>query len=682
MAPRWPQVNNGPENINEHAAYLKEVCNQLQAADKGRTNQIPWNTVQPYILSTLALIGKVLAQPSVGEVLHQIRDAAKDIQIIQRDMTAVKGSIGLGTTPLNLANFSGVRAAKTSWAQVAAMPRGPLMPPPEPVQHGTHATKTSIMVTAYKDRVVTVRLKDRNLARRYRNNSPTWARQQIQNSIRGKALTKSIKVVAAHQLKSGDIQIYTSTTAETRQLKENQAWVKGLGEHAELVVPTYGVIVHGVSTKSINIQDQDTVIRQMLADNYTVVPQAKISYVGWLTKEGNLKRTSSIVVEFTDPEMANAIIYAGMAWDGQIHQCQLYDRACRVKQCFRCYHYGHIGTQCNASQTCGYCAELHESKHCPQKSMSGFTPRCTVCKGDHTAWSNVCPARKKELGRVGQAKQTRSVYWHVPAKSTVPPTNIDNTAPASTTQETILSMDPIPDTEIPNPVTATRDPEEDEDTIVVQAGRPTVLPPNTASETVPTQSHVEVQGSRETMTIQTTDVPARTVPSTGPTTEQESLQPLWQPPIDPQLNQTSSIYPELEETAEIQDAEGWLDSMFNEEQDSEWLPDIAEASPLTSTATEGRAAAGMIHRGCKCPDHQHIYDTWPTSDAELTIAKCMTVCVYCGVDYGRPPTLRMHLRSAKHARNNISVVRETKGKGSSTTPSWIRTPRPDNSQHG
>ena len=87
----------------------------------------------------------------------------------------------------------------------------------------------------------------------------------------------------------------------------------------------------------------------MLADNYTVIPNAKISYVGWLTKEATLKRASSIVVEFTDPEMANAIIYAGMAWDGQIHQCQLYDRACRVKQCFRCYNYGHIGTQCNVS---------------------------------------------------------------------------------------------------------------------------------------------------------------------------------------------------------------------------------------------------------------------------------------------------------------------------------------------
>src|ERR1700710_2603264 len=116
MAPRWPQVNNGPEHINEHATYLKEACSQLQAANKGRANQIPWNVVHPYILSILALIGKVLQQPSVGEVLHRIQDAAKDIQTMQRDITVVKGSIELGTAPLNTGNFSGVRATTTSWA--------------------------------------------------------------------------------------------------------------------------------------------------------------------------------------------------------------------------------------------------------------------------------------------------------------------------------------------------------------------------------------------------------------------------------------------------------------------------------------------------------------------------------------------------------------------------------------
>ena len=72
MAPKWLQVNNGPEHINEHATYLREACNQLQAIDRGKQNQVPWNIVQPYIASTIALIGKVLQQPAMSEILQQI----------------------------------------------------------------------------------------------------------------------------------------------------------------------------------------------------------------------------------------------------------------------------------------------------------------------------------------------------------------------------------------------------------------------------------------------------------------------------------------------------------------------------------------------------------------------------------------------------------------------------------
>jgi hypothetical protein len=292
--------------------------------------------------------------------------------------------------------------------------------------------------------VVTVKLKNYGIVQRFRNYPVTWTKQQVQNSIRDNTLTKAIKLVAAHQLKSGDLQIFTSTSGEAQQLKQNTGWLKGLGDHAEVVVPTYGVIVHGISTKSMNIKDQKATIQQMLADNYTVIPDAKISYVGWLTREGPLKRASSIVVEFAAPEMANAVIYAGMVWEGQIHPCQLYDRACRVKQCFRCSHYEHIGAQCNASQTCGYCAELHEAKHCRQKGVEGFTPRCPVCKGAHTAWSNVCPARKKELERVEQAKQNRSIYWHVPAREHTTRPRRESTYNVPNLQETALSIDPAP----------------------------------------------------------------------------------------------------------------------------------------------------------------------------------------------------------------------------------------------
>jgi hypothetical protein len=279
MAPKWPQVNNGPDHINEHATYLREACNQLQAVDRGRQNQVPWNIVQPYIASTIALIGKVLQQPAMSEILHHIQDAAKCTQNIQRDITVIKTSVGLNATPINASNFSGGRAAAVTWAQVAAQAKGSASLPP-PVPRGMHTTEAQSTVTAYRDRAVTVKLKDHGVAQRFRTLSATRIRHQVETSIRENISTKLVKVVAAHQLKSGDVQIFTSLTAEAIKLKDNRDWINGLREYTELVVPTYGVIVHGISTSSINIKDQKATIQQILIDNYTVIPKAEISFVG------------------------------------------------------------------------------------------------------------------------------------------------------------------------------------------------------------------------------------------------------------------------------------------------------------------------------------------------------------------------------------------------------------------
>ena len=697
MAPRWPQVNNGPEHINEHATYLREACNQLQAADKGRTNQIPWNIVQPYIASTIVLISKVLQQPSLNEILQQIQDTAKGIQNIQRDITVVKGSVGVSTTPLNAANFSGIRTAAASWAQVAAQAKGSTLPPPPPplpTQQGAHASMTQATVTAYKDRVVTVKLKDHGIVQRYRAQSAAQIRQQVQVSVRDNTATKQVKIIAAHQLKSGDIQIFASTIAEAAQLKENKGWLPGLGEHAELIVPTSGVIVHGISTSSINVKDQKATIQQILADNYTVIPKAEISYVGWLTREGTLKQASSIVVEFNDPEMANAIIYAGMVWDGQIHQCQLYDRACRVTQCFRCHHYGHICTQCNAPQKCGYCAEQHETKHCKQKGVEGFIPRCTVCKGAHTAWSNACSARKKEMGRVEQAKQLRSIYWHVPAKE-----NSTRTKPHNENRTTISDNHQPENPAVPRRTTQgsgmTTHAVAREVVTSTRSERPTAPLNNQvvdarAAEMPVSLAPTHAQESGERLTAGTAVMPTPVAVSVEenwatPAAQQGSgqqqihlhvdLQPSTEGVSSPARGSESSqiqLYPidGMDGTFDMQDAGEWLNNMIDV--DDEWLPHVAEdvTSIPTSKLTDSSAAQSGMYKGCTCPEHQELYINWPAKDAELVIAQCMRICPYCGSEFRAATDLRRHLDRVKYARNNLRVFREEPGKVNSTMPSW------------
>ncbi len=103
---------------------------------------------------------------------------------------------------------------------------------------------------------------------------------------------------------------------------------------------------------------------QLLLDNKPFILHAEIKYIGWLTRNAPTKAFSSITIEFSKPEDANKIIDEGLIWQGEVFQCERYERQCRVKQCFKCQHYGHIGTQCKATIACGYCAQEHESRDC------------------------------------------------------------------------------------------------------------------------------------------------------------------------------------------------------------------------------------------------------------------------------------------------------------------------------
>jgi hypothetical protein len=127
-----------------------------------------------------------------------------------------------------------------------------------------------------------------------------------------------------------------------------------------------------------------------------------VTYVGWLTREGKRKSTSSLIVEFATKQQANRAIREGMVLNAMQHDCELYDRSCKLKQCFRCQEYGHIGTQCNAEEKCGYCAKAHNTRACMEKESDPRpAPKCALCKGQHTAWS-----RLGEPGRSSTTSQT------------------------------------------------------------------------------------------------------------------------------------------------------------------------------------------------------------------------------------------------------------------------------------
>jgi len=240
-------------------------------------------------------------------------------------------------------------------------------------------------------------------------------RNKINNILQQSPNCKA-QIVAAKQLKSEDISICTANTEDASLLKEySEIWVKALGSRARVLKPTYGVLVHGVRTDKENIDPskQAEAIEKIKTENASLHPGMGLTYVGWLTKNGAKKTATSLAVELATKEQANRAIREGLVVGACQHDCELYERSCKLKQCYKCQRYGHIGTQCNAEETCGNCAGPYNSRLSRKKEEDpNVTPKCVLWNGPHTAWSNACQIRQTQLAKVEHARRTRPAYFY------------------------------------------------------------------------------------------------------------------------------------------------------------------------------------------------------------------------------------------------------------------------------
>ncbi|KAK8097336.1 hypothetical protein PG999_013280 [Apiospora kogelbergensis] len=237
-----------------------------------------------------------------------------------------------------------------------------------------------------------------------------------------------IEVDSAVFLKSGDIQVYTTFVAQAKALIEYaDQWVKFVGSKAKVVVPTFGVVIHGLPTSTFSQNQLPEKAQQLKALNAGLIQDSTITYMGWLTKEGATKPISSLVVEFSHPGPANKLILSGCVWSNETHPVERYDKACRIKQCLRCQKYGHITTQCAAARDiCGFCSDPHNTRKYPVRTVRG-PPKCSNCRHQHPAWNPKCDYRKRERQRVQDALKNKTTYWpqalvHAPPATETPGT--------------------------------------------------------------------------------------------------------------------------------------------------------------------------------------------------------------------------------------------------------------------
>lgn len=412
--------------------------------ERERDQPVTSEEMRTVVMATLTLIGKVARIPDLTavyqkmtiirtEISQNANGTTTEIQNIKDELKSLTAGVQKGITTGKEAAAAAKEAAEVS-KTVAGMARdiknrstqhqaGAPMSYAAVAAHGalaasTYNTQNIHTAPAPVQREIIVNIRNAQTIQTLRTMNPRTMKTHIDNAIaqsENEHVSK-ITTMSANQLKSGDLSIRTATNSETQMLRQfTDDWVPRIGDGTSVRTHTYGVLVHGIRTRTMNIEKFEEVRAEILQANKAFLPTADIKYIGWLTRQRPDKTMSSIIIEFTKPEDANKIIKEGLVWEGEMCQSERYERKCRLKQCFQCQKYGHIGTQCKAAKTCGYCAQQHSSWECPSKAGQNTTKKCAVCHGPHEAWNQECPTRMEELVRVKAALASRPKYYATPS---------------------------------------------------------------------------------------------------------------------------------------------------------------------------------------------------------------------------------------------------------------------------
>jgi hypothetical protein len=467
MTTQWPKETTWPNDPREHATQLsKYLRDALISVENAKHQPVPAELVKISLLGSLSFVMKTQSAPdfrtvldtlniirteqqattsdvtqAVGEFLGEIKGEimattklvresnAKAEEVGQHAKALAKEAVDTSKITMNMVKEiknQGVQSQAASPATYAAIAaRGTSGP-------NTNNAQISKTPSAQIQREIIVSIKDPLTIQSLRAMNPRNLKSHIERSIeqsRNEHIVK-IKIVSANQLKSGDLSIKTATNSEMRTLREfADDWAPRIGHGCTVRNPTYGILAHGIRTSSMDMSKFEDNKRNILLDNKPFIPSADLKYIGWLTRAAPTKSASTIIIEFTRPEDANKIIDEGLVWQGEVFQCERYERQCRLMQCFNCQHYSHIGTQCKTATTCGYCAQEHRSRDCTTKDDADAPRKCANCHGAHEAWSHQCPTRQGELAKTKAAYNTRQRYHAVVSTAETPKISASNLGP-------------------------------------------------------------------------------------------------------------------------------------------------------------------------------------------------------------------------------------------------------------
>ncbi|PWY96006.1 hypothetical protein BO94DRAFT_620341 [Aspergillus sclerotioniger CBS 115572] len=303
-APEWPILAASArksEHPHERVFDLRHGANTLlRHLEVSKGSRVP-NPIIDHVKNVQDFLIDLLKSPP-GRFWSQGHEA------LQAEIKALRQSMEERLHSLEIASKDPSFPDDRSWANIAAQGGAP------PVA-STRSGSTGIPPSELMEAQIIVKLGDPDDVARFR--------KMIPGDMLAKAEKARIQVCQAEAPPAGRCKI----RREAEAARQHSARARRLWKDADIRTPTWGMVVHGVRIKSVDLTRPEGIIKALLTDN---APSEEVF---------------SMVVEFTSPVPANTAIKYSVLWISEILTAVKYDRSARLRQCYNCQQYGHIGSE-------------------------------------------------------------------------------------------------------------------------------------------------------------------------------------------------------------------------------------------------------------------------------------------------------------------------------------------------
>lgn len=226
-----PQLGLQPSTIRDHAIQLEadiRALKEYRVNPVGKNRTVNWNMIEPLLESFISYLQKTQDLPTTSELTAAVHATARAQQILSKDVTEIK-------------NILAAPARKSSIPSYAQVLKDPYVVKP------TAQTRPSM-----GHREILVKLNPTDVERQAQRATAEEIKRKINDTLANHQDPdlKKTQVLAVKRHPSGDLTLFTSDRGSTeRIIAHREDWQKILGEKAEVKVPTYGIIIHGVSTQ-------------------------------------------------------------------------------------------------------------------------------------------------------------------------------------------------------------------------------------------------------------------------------------------------------------------------------------------------------------------------------------------------------------------------------------------------